>query len=401
MATQRKDKPRFASLFCGCGGFDLGFKKAGFLPVVAFDIDPVVVDVYRSQLKAKAQVRDLSVEFPAGGSLDGLDVLLAGPPCQGFSTVGKREYGDPRNKLLVTTGELAVVLSPKVLVVENVAGAASGKHGYYWRKLHRIVRSGGYRTTEMLCHASHFGVAQTRKRLILLAWKGSEVALPEPMSSGRPTLKKALLGLNGTPNHEKRMLPLGSRAALIAKHIGEGQKLTNSRGGTSAVHTWQIPEVFGRTNRTERRVLTALLRLRRRNRRREVGDADPVSARTISTEIGSPVADTLRGLIKRGYVRKVDKHYDLTHTFNGKYRRLNWDAPSPAVDTRFGDPTCFLHPAEARGFTVREAARIQGFPDSFEFSGSLRDQFQMIGNAVPPPLAEQLARYVRKGLLKR
>ena len=89
---------------------------------------------------------------------------------------------------------------------------------------------------------------------------------------------------------------------------------------------------------------------------------------------------------------------DLSHTFNGKYRRLSWDHPAPTVDTRFGDPKYYLHPEEQRGLSVREAARIQGFPDDFVFAGSKAAQFRMVGNAVPPPLAKQLAEAIREYL---
>jgi DNA (cytosine-5)-methyltransferase 1 len=89
----------------------------------------------------------------------------------------------------------------------------------------------------------------------------------------------------------------------------------------------------------------------------------------------------------------------LSHTFNGKYRRLSYAHPSPAVDTRFGTPAYYLHPEEPRGFTAREAARIQGFPDSFFFEGTKATQFKMIGNAVPPPVAESIATAIKERLL--
>ena len=99
------------------------------------------------------------------------------------------------------------------------------------------------------------------------------------------------------------------------------------------------------------------------------------------------------------YLRKIGQRVDLSHTVNGKYRRLDWEHLAPAVDTRFGEPRYYLHPEEHRGLSEREAARIQGFPDDFEFSGSRAAQFRMVGNAVPPPLAQQLAIVIRDQLL--
>jgi DNA (cytosine-5)-methyltransferase 1 len=114
---------------------------------------------------------------------------------------------------------------------------------------------------------------------------------------------------------------------------------------------------------------------------------------------GAKAAELLASLVSKGYVRKIGRRFDLANTFNGKYRRLEWDRPSFTVDTRFGEPGYFLHPSEDRGFTVREAARIQGFPDSFRFFGDTRGQYRLIGNAVPPPMARFIAKIVKSALL--
>ena len=93
--------------------------------------------------------------------------------------------------------------------------------------------------------------------------------------------------------------------------------------------------------------------------------------------------------------------YDLTNAFNGKFRRLKWDQPAPTVDTRFGQPRYFLHPDEDRGFSVREAARIQGFPDAYKFPSSDSIAFRLIGNAVPPPMANAIALFAMNNLPRR
>jgi DNA (cytosine-5)-methyltransferase 1 len=113
-----------------------------------------------------------------------------------------------------------------------------------------------------------------------------------------------------------------------------------------------------------------------------------------------PVTAALKGLIRKGYVRKKGALWDLANTFNGTFRRLEWNKPSHTVDTYFGNPRYFLHPSENRGFTVREAARIQGFPDSFIFFGCEASQYRQVGNAVPPPIARALAATVRRAILK-
>ena len=124
-----------------------------------------------------------------------------------------------------------------------------------------------------------------------------------------------------------------------------------------------------------------------------------MSAQALRHAVGKPVAATLRNLIRKRYVRRIEKEYDLVHTFNGKFRRLSWDKPAPTVDTKFGDPYYFLHPEDHRAFTVREAARVQGFPDDFVFVGGLAKQYRFVGNAVPPPLARTIANYIQQALL--
>jgi DNA (cytosine-5)-methyltransferase 1 len=118
----------------------------------------------------------------------------------------------------------------------------------------------------------------------------------------------------------------------------------------------------------------------------------------LEADLGFSITPLLQTLERKGFVRESDRLFDLVHTFNGKFRRLEWGLPSYTVDTRFGDPRYFLHPGEERGFSAREAARIQGFPDSFVFSGPTRAQFRMIGNAVPPPMGRAIAGLVHLAL---
>jgi DNA (cytosine-5)-methyltransferase 1 len=397
-----EDALRFVSLFCGCGGFDLGFIQAGFECYGAFDVDPVAVEVHQKNLKSPAKLCDLSNGELSIDSIKNIDVLLAGPPCQGFSTVGKRNLDDPRNHLLVKAGQIALMAKPLVFVIENVTGVVSGKHKKYWDSLGRMMRSGGYRTKDFCCNAEKIGLAQTRKRRVLVAWRiNKDINFELPEAGESVTLRRALDGLNeGASDHDTRELPPDSRLAMTAGRIKPGQKLCNVRGGPAAVHTWDIPEVFGKTTKAERTVLETLLKLRRRLRVRDFGDADPVSARALVSEFGGPVKDLLQSLENKGYVRRVGNKYDLINTFNGTFRRLHWDRPSPTVHTQFGNPRYFLHPEGNRGLTVREAARIQGFPDSFVFLGNEQDQYRLVGNAVPPPMAYYLATIVRNIILK-
>jgi DNA (cytosine-5)-methyltransferase 1 len=395
----RENQPTFVSLFCGCGGLDLGFQREGMRCVGAYDIDPIAVDNYRRNFRFQATVCDLTqnaISLPFGK----VDVVIAGPPCQGFSTAGARRLDDPRNQLLVTAGRVALRFHPTVFVAENVAGAVAGDHKRYWNTLENILREAGYQTTTLIFRSDRLGLAQLRKRVVLIAWKNRHHCQIELPNVAPLTLREVLRGVESLADHVPVGLSNDSRLGKIALHIRQGQKLSNVRGGDRAVHTWDIPQVFGRTTAFERKVLGVIMKIRRTQRQRNTGDADPVSKTRLERHLGTSADRVLRELLKKEYVRRIGRRYDLRHTYNGKFRRLRWGDAALTVDTRFGDPHFFLHPAENRGFTVREAARIQGFPDTYQFSGSIRDQFRVIGNAVPPPVAECLARVVWEALLR-
>lgn len=390
---------RALSLFAGCGGLDLGFKREGFQFDAALDIDPIAIKNYHTNVGAEGVVWDLS-EGTLPKAYKTISVLLAGSPCQGFSTIGRRDLSDPRNNLLLTTGQIAKALKPQVIVAENVPGALAGEHKKYWSALEAMLKDAGYQAQTVLLQATAFGIPQLRKRIFLIAWNTGVVVDPAKYFSELTTPTAGLADIladipANCPNHNPKLLPEGSDDFLIATKIGPGRKLCNVRAGESAVHTWDIPEVFGKTNARQKKLLHRVMRLRRQLRVRDHGDADPVPIAVLVDEFGSKVRSDIETLEKRGYLRLFDEHVDIKHAFNGKYRRLALDAPSFTVDTNFGNHRYFLHPREHRGLTAREAARIQGFPDNYKFFGSDRDQFRMIGNAVPPPVGEGLARFVK------
>ncbi len=225
-------------------------------------------------------------------------------------------------------------------------------------------------------------------------WLGEiEFSLPKLPASD---LRSVITGASRQPNHRPVSLVEQSPEWLIARKIKPGQKLCNVRGGQNAVATWDIPEVFGKVTAHERTVLEVLRRLRRQERQRDHGDADPVSLDRLEAALGDRFHQLVEGLVTKGFLKRVDDGVDLVGTFNGKFRRLAWGKPSCTVDTRFGSPRYFLHPAQQRGFTVREAARIQGFSDNYVFRGSEQAQYRMIGNAVPPPLGKFAATIVKQ-----
>lgn len=387
----------FVSLFSGCGGLDLGFENSGYRCIGAFETEPEVLSTHKHNLQAPVHRCDLSTSSVPGEM--SADIVLAGPPCQGFSTAGKRDLNDPRNSLLISAARIALQIRPTVFVLENVAGATAGEHRVFWDRVEAMLKNAGYQVATLTCRAASLGLAQLRTRMVLIAWStGKQCSLSLPVVASRK-LRDVLKGVESAKDHKPKYLESGSTLAKIARRIRPGQKLCNVRLGDSAIHTWEIPEIFGSVSPSERQVLSTVALLRRRERIRDHGDADPVKASSILKLLRRDVSSELAILVDKGYLRKVGRRFDLTHTFNGKCRRLMWDEPAYTVDTRFGDPRYFLHPEEQRGFTVREAARVQGFPDHFEFLGSERQQYRMIGNAVPPPMASCIADLIREEIL--
>ena len=385
--SNRNINPRFLSLFSGVGGLDLGFIQAGFIPISAYDICPIAVQNYNLNVADHAQVLNL-VKNDVSPS-ENADLVVAGSPCQGFSTIGKRDLNDPRNYLISRAAELALNSDPRVIILENVPGLLFGEHRVHLRRTEKILRTSGYNVQVLQLRADSFGLPQIRKRVFIVASK-KPISVKINESKSASTFRKVTKGVSNLANHEPKIIDKNCADFVIAKHIPQGSKLCDVRGGDRSVHSWEIPEIFGCTTRKQRELLNMVMLLRRRIRLRPRGDADPVLPRDLKINLGWDPETEIENLIQLGYLRQTGERIDLSRTFNGKYKRLTAEGKSYAVDTRYGDPKYYLHYAENRGLSVRESARVQGFPDKFMFSGTLADQFRMIGNAVPIPMAKAL-----------
>ncbi len=386
----------YLSLFSGCGGFDYGFSKY-FDCIGAYDFEKSAVETFSKNFKKNIYLHDLTdLNLPNLKQAKKADILLSGSPCQGFSTVGKRDLDDPRNHLLFTAPDMAERVNPKVVVCENVPAVKSGLHAQYWSKLIKRFHGLGYNTEEFVYNFYDHGIAQMRKRIFLIAYKGKKVdrellMIPEKT---KIHLGDVITGVDKHADHIYRKLEKETDL-MIAKKIKPGQKLSNVRSGPASVHSWEIPDVFGDVSISEKKLLESIISIRRRCRVRDTGDADPVTIDVLEKHYPHSFRSDLKALLKKGYlIEKSTGYFDLCGTFNGKYRRLKLDEPSFTVDTNFGNPRYFLHPTEHRGFSIREAARIQSFPDDFIFEGNISQKFKMIGNAVPPLISEQIAHSV-------
>jgi len=377
---------------------------AGFQCVGAFDKDEKAINVHKKNIDSKqSEVLDLSLK-KSGSLIPHAEVLIAGPPCQGFSPAGKLKDDDHRNALLQVVSRVSKIIKPKVIVVENVPGLKSSRMLHHYDKLIKNLEKLHYKTKTIICDSSDYGVPQRRKRLFIIAWN-NELNYKNNISlndmKNKKTVNEALANINtDINNHTPKLLSSDTDEFLIASRIKVGQKLCNVRGGPHSVHTWDIPEVYGVIDDKEKEILELVRSLRRKKRRRDFGDSDPVFMQCIKDELSFSPSMYIESLIKKGYLCKKGKGIDLKHSFNGWYRRLDGMGFSPTVDTRFGRPKYFLHPNENRGVTVREAARLQTFPDNFIFDGTEAEQYRMIGNAVPPKMAQVIAQYITKNLLE-
>lgn len=431
---------RAVSLFSGCGGLDLGFQQAGFDLDYACDNDPAAVACYTRNIDARVHLRDVTSPI-FRSDIDAIrqcDVLLGGFPCQGFSKAGPKNAGDPRNNLYLEMQRAIKILRPMVFVAENVDGLRQNFGGSYLRTILGDFAAIGYSVDHRILDAASFGVPQHRRRIFFVGIRNDqkdEFAWPNPThrsisrngefsidSGSRQTLWDDpdefvapsempltiadaigdLIKLDSSvPDHQvSESWPDSYRH--IFRAVKQGQKLCNVRHASTSVYTWQIPEVFGAVTDSERRILETISKNRRHKKYGSIPNGNPLSAEVIAQLVGlSSVESDLNSLLSRRYLKVKDGKFDLLGAMfcSGLFKRPNWNEPSPTVLTVFDNPRYFVHPLEDRPFSVRECARLQGFPDWFEFGvnqnpSSIRDAYRLIGNAVPPPLARQFANSV-------
>jgi DNA (cytosine-5)-methyltransferase 1 len=423
---------------------DLGFVQAGFEVLRAIDNDPAATAVHTHNFGRSTQTADVTrVDFSQWkADLGTVDVILGGFPCQGFSKAGPKRVNDPRNSLYSAMQEAVCILEPAYFVAENVEGLAQNFGGHYLQLIQDDFREAGYEISVNLIDAIGYGVPQHRRRIFFVGrrldstadifkWPGpkhsvvvrnGETRQPRAMSSSlHGIIQDGLFGLDDPLMISEAIPDLRSIDAEVADHrvgsswpksydyvikaIGPGQKLCNVRHGPESVRTWDIPEAFGHVTREERIILEAIARNRRHKQYGAIPNGNPLPVSVIENLTGlHNIEPILIDLCRRKFAKKKNDGYDLLGSlFNsGLFKRPEWNAPSPTVLTNFGSPRYFLHPLEDRPFSLREAARLQGFPDDFEFLSagiSLKDGYRLVGNAVPPPLAEALAASIRSSIL--
>lgn len=333
------------SLYSGAGGLDLGFSRAGFVVKWAIDHDPFAVQTYNTNLEPYAVCGDvLKVDPPFGVDPT---LVIGGPPCQGFSVIGRMDPNDPRSQHVDHFFDVVEELSPRAFVMENVkALGESPRWAHVRERLLERAEQLGYEPRLFVLNAQDYGVPQSRERMFLIGVRGAVPALPEPTTvDSPPTVRSALERLPrfGQPGND------ASCAARVVPASNPIMRPTAHRGSL----------LFNGSGRP--------LHL----------DAP---AKTIPASMGgnaTPILD--QDELEHGAEPWVVAYH----------RRL-----------QEGKPPVKRAPARLRRVTVQEAAALQSFPPEWQFAGPRVAQYRQVGNAVPPVLAEAVARAVYRVLDK-
>lgn len=371
-----------ADLFAGIGGFTLGFEASGlFKTALMADSDQSAALAFkRNRPRARYWVKDLrsassqEILELIGIKPGELDVLTAGPPCQGLSKIGTRELEDPRNALLRHTAELIGELKPRLAVIENVPALAEPGAAALFDELAEALWRGGYGDLDpKIMDAWRFGVPQLRRRLVILAIR-DDVA--PPVSARLPS------GAEGERLNARELIraaeanrPIGPPGLSVEEAIGDLPAI-NAGGGSEAMPYQRDP--FSAYQR-ERRGAAQIL-FNHRARSHSVGMLKKM-AMIAEGGRNQELGEDLR-------LRSAEGEY-----FSQAYGRLHRRGIAQTITTYFHNPGSgrFTHYESLRALSVREAARFQSFDDSFMFIGKSEEQMRHVGNAVPVLLAKAIA----------
>jgi len=350
-------KPRVIDLFAGVGGMSSGFISAGFDILLAIEYDEKIAFSYQQNhpnTKVIAEdVRNVDIE-KCYAELNNVDIIVGGPPCQGFSQKGKRlSIDDDRNFMFQSFIDFVKIFKPKYFLLENVPNIISTHKGYFKDEILTSFTELGYSIDFDVLNAANYGVPQNRKRAFFLGKKGNnKLKLPSP-NNNKVTIKEAIYDLpfitsgEGVDfyNYEK-------------KTISDYQK--KMRKNSKGIYN----------HKATKHSALALERL---------------------------------SLIPKGKGKEVlPAHHRTKSIYSGTWTRLKEDSQAATITTRFDTPSSglFTHPILNRCLTVREAARIQSFSDDFIFHGNKSSQMKQVGNAVPPLLAKSIASVIIKDIQK-
>jgi DNA (cytosine-5)-methyltransferase 1 len=400
-----RQRPLAIDLFAGAGGLSLGLEQAGFDVVVAVEYDPVHSAVHAFNFPrtatvctdlAQLSINDIALAAAKGLALHGrrangpieIDLVAGGPPCQGFSNIGKHMLGDSRNDLVFEFLRVVLGIRPKYFLMENVPGmAVSGHKSAVLTQLVDAFRKADYKVADPIpvLNAADFGVPQDRARLVLVGAR-NDVALPEyPI----PTVK---------PRRLRKRIHEPSERLWVT--LPDGPSVWDAIG--------DIPDAEGFAELLEADDVELTLPLYGG----QIAAASPYAARLMGViddpdDLSHPrvraplrLTNAMRTNHEPTSVSRFEATAPGAQEPVSTLRRLNLDGLSPTIRAGTGyERGSFtsprpIHPTRPRVLTVREAARIQSFPDWFRFHRTKWHGFRQVGNAVPPLLGRHLGRAI-------
>jgi DNA (cytosine-5)-methyltransferase 1 len=366
--------PTAVDLFCGAGGLSLGLQEAGFTVLAGADSDPWAMETHMANVGGLGYTGDLTepevfIEHLEGWGIDTVDLVVGGVPCQPFSRAGQskikdlvragiRMHEDPRAALWQSFMRVVERLQPRGVLIENVPNLPSWDDGAVLIGFLESFRALGYSVQAQVIDCFLFGVPQHRARLFIVATRGTGLfAWPEP--SGEFTSLKDAIG-------DLPVVPGGQRAEEL-RYRPRGKLSSFQKAMRASVPKDQAGVIYDHITRAVR--------------------PDDLEAYEILTE-GQTYADLPDHL--RRYRSDI---------FTDKYKRLTWHELSRTITAHLAkDGYWYIHPQQHRTLSVREAARIQTFPDQVRFAGQPSHRYRQIGNAVPPVMGRELGRAIAAAL---
>ncbi len=347
-------------LFCGAGGMSCGFKMAGYDIIGGVDFEPSAIKTHETNFPKSisfcGDIRDFTNEMIDKQFPNGVDVIIGGPPCQGFSCANMQQKDikdDPRNRLFMEFIRFVEKLKPKAFMIENVRGILTKDGGFAKKTIYRLMEEAGYTVNSSILKASDFGVPQNRVRAIFVGVRNDlNTVFDFNKLKKKPlvTVKEAIGDLYCLEPYVVENSDLDT-FAYVSKPITDFQKTVFTTSGEIHNHRIHYPKEI-------------------------------VQKRMSYVPQGGNWKDVPSEL--------WDTQRDNRHS--SAYRRLEENTVSVTIDTGHMN---YFHPIFSRVPTVRESARIQSFPDDFIFEGNVGSQLKQVGNAVPPLLARAIAEEIK------
>ena len=356
-------------LFAGCGGFSCGFEKAGYNIISAVEYDKNIAKSYEKNHKNVNVIADdiKNVDNNETFKLGSADIIIGGPPCQGFSMAGARNRNgfmdDPRNYLFKHYFNVVKIVKPKIFILENVKGILTLKKGEIFEEIKRIFEDPNnfdgrpYKIQYKVVKAKEYGIPQKRERVIIVG---------------------SLIDFNLEDEIEKTKKEILKDNPIFFDNVTVWDAISNLPSPTEdgSVEVMKFESNYQNFLKSNNKIVQNHYKTKHNKK-----------------------------AIERMGKIKVNENYtslneDIKSIHSGSYGRLDPNGIAPTVTTRFDTPSGgrFIHPFENRTLTAREAARIQSFPDDFEFYGTKSCVCTQIGNAVPPKLAYFFAILIRRVL---